>query len=75
MLVGIVLLDKVIEGSGYEIGLECVVVRMRKLQSRAQSSCFLVQPHFFLVDKVIYFIDLYLDLWSYNNFFLFKQNT
>ena len=39
------------------------------------TSSVLVQPHFFLVDEVTYFIDLYLDLWTYNNFVLIKQNT
>jgi len=74
-VVSIVLLDEVIEGSGDEISLECVAVCKLHSNVCASSNYVLVQPHFFLVDKVMYFIDLYLDLWTYNNFILIKQNT
>ena len=64
-------------GQGYR-GLwirDWLGVRSRSYAQAPITSSVLVQPHFFLVDKVIYFIDLYLDLWTYNNFFLIKQNT
>lgn len=49
MVVSIVLLDEVIDGSGDEIGLECVAVCKLHSNVCASSNHVLVQPHFFLV--------------------------
>lgn len=67
-MVSIVLLDEVIEGSGDEIGLECVAVC--KLHSNV---C--VSSNHVLVQRISLLSSLYLDLWTYNNFILIKKNT
>lgn len=67
-MVSIVLLDEVIEGSGDEIGLECVAVC--KLHSNACAS-----SNHVLVQRTSLLSSLYLDLWTYNNFILIKKDT